>query len=413
MASVVGCIRHLLLLYEEQRQRKMQWIDKSKQTKWVLIVVAIFIAVVSLVFSQYLVRDLEADARSKMEVWADAMRSLNTADENTDLRLVLKVIENNTTIPVVVLDSSGDVLAYRNINLKFKTPEDSLMQLAHKVVKLRQSGYSIHINYDETDEQLLSDDYLEILYGDSVLLRQLSIFPYIQLGVAAVFIMIMLFALLSMKRAEQNRVWVGLTKETAHQLGTPISSLMAWVEMMKESYPTDPMIDEVGKDVDRLNLIAERFSKIGSKPEEKEENLNEVLWHVVNYITMRSSDKVKILCNFPATPVMIKLSKSLFEWVIENLCKNAIDAMNGRGRIVITMHELTNMVVIEVADTGKGIAKNRFKTVFAPGYTTKQRGWGLGLSLARRIIEKYHRGRVFVKNSEIGKGTTFRIELRK
>jgi two-component system, sporulation sensor kinase D len=390
----------------------MQWIDKNKQIKYGLIVVAIAITAISLVFSNYLVRDLEQDARSKMNVWAEAMRSLNNADENTDLNLVVKVINNNNTIPVIVLNKKGHVMVWRNINFKSKNPSDSVRQLNDRVIKMRKSGYSIKISYN-AEQTGLKGDYMEILYEDSVLLKRLAVYPYIQLAVVAVFFLVMILALLSSKQAEQNRVWVGLTKETAHQLGTPISSLMAWLEIMKENYPEDPMIGEMGKDVDRLNLIAERFSKVGSMPESKEEDLREVLWHVVNYISMRSSEKVKILCSFPATPVMFQLCAPLFEWVIENLCKNAIDAMSGRGKIVITMHELTSMVIIEVADTGKGIPKNRFKSVFAPGYTTKKRGWGLGLSLARRIIEKYHRGRIFVKSSELGKGTTFRIELKR
>jgi two-component system, sporulation sensor kinase D len=390
----------------------MQWIDKNKQIKYVLILAAVAIATISLVFSQYLVRDLEKDARSKMSVWAEAMRTLNNADENTDLGLVLKVINNNSTIPVIVVNKKGHVMEFRNIKLKYEDEADSVKVLHQKVLEMRESGYSIKMSYS-SKKDFDRGDYIEILYEDSVLLKRLAIYPYVQLGVAGVFILIMILALLSLKRAEQNRVWVGLTKETAHQLGTPISSLMAWVEIMKETYPEDPMIGEMSKDIDRLNLIAERFSKVGSKPEATEENLNEVLWHVVSYISLRSSDKVKIICNFPATPVLMKVCAPLFEWVIENLCKNAIDAMSGRGRIVITMHEITTMIIIEVADTGKGIAKNRFKSVFLPGYTTKQRGWGLGLSLARRIIEKYHHGRIFVKNSEIGKGTTFRIELRK
>ncbi len=390
----------------------MQWIDRNKQVKYILIAAAMSIATISLVFSHYLVKNLEKDAKSKMVVWAEAMRSLNKADENTDLGLVLKVINNNDAIPVVVLNRKGGVLDYRNIKLTYKDEADSVAALHRKVEELRRKGYSIKLSYDPSDVGI-KGDYMEVLYDESQLLKRLSVYPYIQIGIVAVFLIIMMYALLSSKRAEQNRVWVGLTKEIAHQLGTPISSLMAWVEILKETYPGNAMIGEMGKDVDRLNLIAERFSKIGSMPEAKEENLNEVMWHVVNYLSLRTSNQVEYVCNFPATPVNMSLCAPLFEWVIENLCKNAIDAMSGRGRIILTMHELTSMVIIEVTDTGKGIAKNRFKSVFAPGYTTKQRGWGLGLSLARRIVEEYHKGRIFVKNSEIGKGTTFRIELRK
>lgn len=392
----------------------MQWTDKSRQIKYILIIAAIVIAGVSLVYSHFLVKDLEEEAKTKMGVWAEAMRSLNTADENTDLNLVLKVINTNNTIPVIVLDERGKILESRNIKLEDESKTDSLAFLDKKAREMRKNGNSIIISFDPAvTVKKPTKDYLEILYDDSVTLKRLAVFPYIQLGIAAIFILSIIFALLSFKSAEQNRVWVGLTKETAHQLGTPISSLLAWVEILKESYPEDPMIPEVEKDVNRLNLIAERFSKIGSKPEFKEENLLEVLWHVVDYISIRSSDKVKIICDFPSTPVKILMSAPLFEWVIENLCKNAIDAMSGRGKIVITVHEITGQVIIEVADNGKGIPKNQFKSVFAPGYTTKKRGWGLGLSLAKRIVEKYHKGKIFVKNSEIGQGTTFRIELRK
>lgn len=392
----------------------MQWTDKPRKIKYILIAAAIIIAAVSLVYSHFLVKDLEQEARTKMEVWAEAMRSFNTADENTDLNLVLEVINTNNTIPIIVLDERGKILQSRNIKIDDESKTDSLAYLDVVAHKMRKNGYSIKISFDPAvTSDAPTRDYLEILYDDSVTLKRLAVFPYIQLGIAAIFILSIIFALLSFKSAEQNRVWVGLTKETAHQLGTPISSLLAWVEILKESYPEDPMIPEVEKDVNRLNLIAERFSKVGSKPEFKEENLLEVLWHVVDYISIRSSDKVKIVCDFPSTPVKILMSAPLFEWVIENLCKNAIDAMSGRGKIVITVHEITGLVIIEVADNGKGIPKNHFKSVFAPGFTTKKRGWGLGLSLAKRIVEKYHRGKIFVKNSEIGQGTTFRIELKK
>jgi signal transduction histidine kinase len=395
----------------------MQWTDRNKQIKYLLIVAAVIIATVSLVFSHVLVKNLEEEARSKMSVWAEAMRSLNTADDNTDLNLVLKVINTNTTIPILVLDEEGKVLDSRNINKRYENEADSLAYLERCLSRMREDGNAIKITLDAqepADSTVESTpEYLEILYEDSVTLRRLAVFPYIQLGVAGIFVLTIVFALLSSKRAEQNRVWVGLSKETAHQLGTPISSLMGWTEILKENYPEDSMIPELEKDVNRLNLIAERFSKVGSQPEFKEENICDVLWRVADYISLRSSDKIKIVCNFPSTPVMISMSAPLFEWVIENLCKNAIDAMSGRGQILLTVHEITGLVIIEVSDTGKGIAKNHFKSVFAPGFTTKKRGWGLGLSLAKRIVEKYHRGKIYVKSSEIGKGTTFRIELRK
>ena len=228
-----------------------------------------------------------------------------------------------------------------------------------------------------------------------------------------IFVVVAIFALLSSKRAEQNKVWVGLSKETAHQLGTPVSSLMAWVEMLKEQYPDDDLIPEMDKDVKRLERIAERFSKIGSLPEPKEGSMNDVLEHVIDYMDRRTSSKVEMDRRFPDHDVIVRMNASLFEWVIENLCKNAVDAMEGSGRIVLSLMDEGDKVVIEVADNGKGIRKKDLKNVFTPGFTTKRRGWGLGLSLARRIVEEYHRGRIFVKSSEVGKGTTFRIEINR
>ncbi|MDE6003362.1 MAG: HAMP domain-containing histidine kinase, partial [Prevotella sp.] len=235
----------------------------------------------------------------------------------------------------------------------------------------------------------------------------------VQLGIVLIVLVVGIFALLSSKRAEQNKVWVGLSKETAHQLGTPVSSLMAWVEMLKEQYPQDELLPEMDKDVKRLQLIAERFSKIGSLPEPVECSMNEVLEHVVGYMDRRTSSQVQLISRMPDHTVIVKMNASLFEWVVENLCKNAVDAMEGRGTITLTLTDEPHDVAIEVQDTGKGIRKKDIGSVFTPGFTTKKRGWGLGLSLARRIVEEYHHGRIFVKQSEVGKGTTFRIELKK
>ena len=233
-----------------------------------------------------------------------------------------------------------------------------------------------------------------------------------QLGLVFVFVVVAIFALLSSKRAEQNKVWVGLSKETAHQLGTPISSLMAWQEVLRETYPDDSLLPEMGKDVERLQRIAERFSKIGSLPELRPESLDAVLDNVTQYISRRASNRVHLSCVLPQQPIIVPMCSSLFEWVVENLCKNAIDAMEGEGSIVLTAFCEDNHAVVEVSDTGKGIPRNMFRTVFTPGFTTKKRGWGLGLSLAKRIVEEYHHGRIYVKSSEVGHGTTFRIELK-
>lgn len=390
----------------------MSWVDKTKRIQYILIAAAIIIAATSLLYSHFLVKNLEQDANNKMNIWAEAMHTLNNADENTDLNLVLKILDTNNSIPVMVLNEEGEVELTRNIDFADLCAADSLNKIQNEVRRMRDHGYSIKINYDASDASDSQTSFMEILYDDSLVLKRLAIYPYIQITILALFGVIIIAVIISSQRAEQNRVWVGLTKETAHQLGTPISSLMAWMEIMRESYPEDPMIPEFSKDVDRLNLIAERFSKIGSLPEPKPENINEVIWHVVNYLKPRSSSNVKFICHLPTDDTLIRMNASLFEWVIENLCKNAIDAMEGRGTISITAQQEPRCFAIEISDTGKGIAKNKFKSVFKPGFTTKQRGWGLGLSLAKRIVEKYHKGKIFVKNSELGKGTTFRIELR-
>lgn len=390
------------------RYRYMQWTDQIRRVKILLVLAAVMIAVASLVVSHILTRDLADEERGKMEVWAEAMRTLNRADENTDINLVLKVINGNNTIPVIVLDSKGRVQDFRNIDIPdAKTYSDSLAFAESMSKQLLNENHSIRISLDDG----IPTDYIDVCYSDSLMLRRLAFYPYVQLGVVMIFVVIAIFALLTSKRAEQNKVWVGLSKETAHQLGTPISSLMAWTEMLKESYPDDSLIPEMDKDVKRLQLIADRFSKIGSLPEPVPASLAEVLNHVIDYMDRRTSKKVAMVRDFPEHDVMVKINASLFEWVIENLCKNAVDAMEGEGRITLAYREEGTRAVIEVTDTGKGIRKKDIRNVFRPGFTTKKRGWGLGLSLAKRIVEEYHHGHIFVKKSEVGVGTTFRIEL--
>jgi hypothetical protein len=385
----------------------MQWTDRIRQIKIVLVVAAVVIAVASLLVSHFLVRDLYREERSKMEVWAQALHSLNEADENTDLSLVLSVMEGNNTIPVIVLDKDGHVADYRNIEIKAKNALDTISYVERMGKRMRDADRFIKIQIGD------STDYQLVCYDDSVMLKRLAAWPYVQLGIVLIFVVVAIFALLSSKRAEQNKVWVGLSKETAHQLGTPISSLMAWTEMLKENYPDDELLPEMDKDVKRLERIAERFSKIGSVPEPVDASMNEVLAHVIEYMNRRTSQKVQIISNLPEEDVIVKMNASLFEWVIENLCKNAVDAMEGTGIITLSLWSGDEDVIIEVQDTGKGIRKKDIKNVFTPGFTTKKRGWGLGLSLAKRIVEEYHKGHIFVKTSEIGKGTTFRIEMPK
>ena len=371
----------------------MQWTDRIRQVKIALVVAAVIISVVSLLISNFLVKDLQKEERVRMEIWAQALRSLNTADEDTDLTLVLSVLEGNKNITVIFLNKQGEIYDFRNI-------EDS-SSVSTYVKTMKSKGDTIVV-----DDQL-------VCYDDSLMLKRLSAWPYVQLGIVFILVVVALFALLASKKAEQNKVWVGLSKETAHQLGTPISSLMAWVELLKENYPGDELIPEMDKDVKRLELVAERFSKIGSLPELVDGSLNEVLKRVTDYMDRRTSKKVDISFNLPVDEVIVKMNKALIEWVVENLCKNAVDAMEGDGKIELLLFEEEDRAIVEVKDNGKGIKKKDQKNVFTPGFTTKKRGWGLGLSLAKRIVEEYHKGKIFVEYSEPGVGTTFRIELSK
>jgi signal transduction histidine kinase len=381
----------------------MQWTDRIRQVKIILVMAAVIIAVASLLVSHFLVRDLSVEERHRMEVGAQALHALNKADETTDLSLVLSVMEGNNTIPVIVVNSEGDIDDYRNIKDidDSQEPIENNQKLKDYARRMIKAGDTIRVG-----QQL-------VCYDDSIMLKRLSAWPYVQLGIVLIFVVVAIFALLSSKRAEQNKVWVGLSKETAHQLGTPVSSLMAWVEMLKEQYPDDDLLPEMDKDVKRLQLIADRFSKIGSLPEPVDASMNEVLEHVIDYMDRRTSNQVQMIRRLPDHEVIVKMNASLFEWVVENLCKNAVDAMEGKGTITLTLMDEDHRVAIEVQDTGKGIKKKDVANVFTPGFTTKKRGWGLGLSLAKRIVEEYHKGRIFVKQSEIGKGTTFRIEMPK
>ena len=384
----------------------MKWTDRLHNIRLLFIMVAVLIAFASVVVSHLLISDLAKEEATRMEVWAEAMRSLNAADEHTDLALVLKVINENHTIPVIVINRQGHVQTYRNVKLQGKNQADSIKDAVAQAQRMRTDGHVIRIMLDNRN------DYIDVCYAESLLLRRLSWFPYVQLGVILLFAGLAVFALLTLKRAEQNHVWVGLSKETAHQLGTPISSLMAWMEMMKEAYPDDKLLSEMNNDVKRLQLIADRFSKIGSQPTPEQADLIAVLQRVVAYMDSRTSRTVVIMLHASAEKVMLNLNVSLFEWVIENLCKNAVDALEGRsGRIDIYVMQKEQTVVIDLVDTGKGIRQKDMKNVFRPGFTTRQRGWGLGLSLARRIVEEYHHGKIFVKQSEVGQGTTFRIIL--
>lgn len=379
--------------------------------KNILLVVAIIIAFFFLYISNLLVKDLSVEERNKIEVWAEAMRTMNIADENMDMNLVLKVLNANNSIPVIVVDNHDNIQIHRNIAVNSK---DSVNSVTNTLRKMKRGGKVIRMNYKESmSDTSITPDYIDIYYDDSTILKRLSVYPYVQLAVVLVFVGVVLFAMLSFKKNEQNMVWVGLSKETAHQLGTPISSLMAWLELMKLKYEGDELLTPMSEDIMRLQMIANRFSKIGASPELEGINLTELLNETINYMSRRASNKVEIVTHFPESAIYAMLNSFLFSWVIENLCKNAIDAISGKGQIVVTLEETQSAIYIDVSDSGRGIPRNKFKSVFTPGYTTKKRGWGLGLSLARRIVEEYHYGRIYVKESLPGNRTTFRIELKK
>ena len=385
--------------------------DGVRRVKRILVAGAVLIVVASLWVSHGLISDLKNEEQTKMGVWAEAMRSLTSADETTDLNLVLRVINDNHTIPVIVTDEKGRVTTSRNLRLRYRTSRDSVKQVNEALARLKAGGHSMRISLGTDEVGETHATALYIYYGQSLLLQRLAWFPYVQLGVVTVFLLVALLALLSTKRAEQNKVWVGLTKETAHQLGTPSASLMAWMAVMRETHPDDALIDEMEADVRRLEMVAERFSKIGSAPKLHPETVGPIVERVAEYIARRIPKSVKLTVDLRDESELIPISAPLVEWVVEVLCKNAADAMPGVGQIGISGGKVGDRYVIDVTDTGKGIERKHHKTVFRPGFTTKQRGWGLGLSLAKRIIEEYHHGRIYVLRSAPGEGTVFRIEL--
>lgn len=380
--------------------------DTQSRLRITFFVIVALLTVASTIFSNHLAKDLAKEEKKKIELWAEATRLFSADTQEgveVDYTLSLKVIEGNTNIPVILADNKGNILEYKNLGVNRNEDPARFEKKAHKIMEKKK-----------IIEVKLSDKVSQYVYYDeSDLLKKLTYFPILQLMVMVVFLIVAIYALNTSKRAEQDRVWVGLSKETAHQLGTPISSLMAWVELLKMKNADDKLINEISKDTQRLKTIAERFSKIGSRPEPLPEVIGPALENAVNYIRSRSSKKIIFSTNIPNDDIRVYLDVPLFEWVIENLCKNAIDAMEATGRISINSFTEARYLVIDVSDTGKGIPKSKFKSVFKPGYTTKAHGWGLGLSLVKRIIEENHGGKIFVKNSEVGKGTTFRIMLKR
>jgi len=388
---------------------------KRRRGKILLLLIAILIGVSSLLYTHWLTDKMAKEERKKVELWAEATKELIdagievTSPEmerlNTNyLNFLSLVATQNTTIPIIIIEEDGSF----NIDANIKYSEERRQEvLKRELKKMREQVEPIPIELSENNTQLL-------YYSESSILRNLRYYPFIQLFVIIVFILVAYFAFSATQRAEQNQVWVGMSKETAHQLGTPISSLMAWIEILKLQNVDETLINEFEKDIERLERITERFSKIGSKPELIHIDLVDALNSTVNYLKTRSSNKVIFKTSFSEKDeIKIPLNAALFSWVIENLCKNAIDAMGNNGTILIDLHKKENQIYIDVTDTGKGVPKSQFKTIFQPGFSTKKRGWGLGLSLAKRIIENYHSGKIFIKWSEMGKGTTFRIILNK
>ena len=375
--------------------------EQQNTFKYSFIVVAIIIVLSSLLVSYKLIDELSAEEDLKMELWATATRHLIDMSSEGDFAMANEVVAANTTIPVVLADENFRVLSYRNLPDENYT-EEELTQLAKDFSQVNEP---ILIDMGEVGTQY-------IYYDDSVLLKALTYYPFVLSMVLMVFFVLILVILYITKRSEQNKVWVGLTKETAHQLGTPISSLLAWTEILMQNYPTDRMIPEMSKDVNRLRTIADRFSQIGSKAELELTEVNEVIAKTVAYMRKRISRQIGL--SFEATGTYyVMLNVPLFEWVIENLCKNAVDAMSEEGEIKLFLTAKDSWIYIDVTDNGKGIAKQNIAKVFRPGFTTKKRGWGLGLSLVHRIIHEYHKGRIYVRYSEVNVGTTFRIELQK
>lgn len=365
-----------------------------------LIILAATIVGISIIFTNHLAGSIAKEEHRKMEIWAEATRHLLN-DEYSDF--IFNIIEQNENIPVIIVDDRDRYISARN----FREPKTNVNQYYEKQIKrLKNTNPPIEIVLDEKNRQY-------IYYDNSNLLKMLEYFPYLQLSLIALFLLLVIWAISTDKRAEQDKLWAGLSKETAHQLGTPISSLMAWNEILKTKLGNDDMIvSEIDKDVERLKIITERFSKIGSIPELSAQDISQITSQSVEYMLNRTSKKITYSVDDLSTHHTCLISIPLFEWVIENLCKNAIDAMEGKeGNIDFELFNLEDSLIIEITDSGRGIERNKFKSIFEPGYTTKQRGWGLGLSLAKRIIEEYHHGKIFVKSSELGLGTTFRIEL--
>jgi signal transduction histidine kinase len=372
--------------------------------KLFLLLFAIVIGMGSLIYTEYLVRKLKVEERKNVELWAEATRLISLPDTSQNIEFLSTIIENNKTIPVILTDEADSIISAGNFNSE---KIDDPAFLRRNLEKIKEKREPILID--------LGNEHLNLIYyKDSIILTMLIYYPYIQLGIIILFILVSYLAFSSSRKADQNQVWVGMSKETAHQLGTPTSSLAGWIEILQHKHPDITVTREMARDVERLEKVTERFSRIGSKPALTNENITGTVSRTVDYLKSRTSSKVKFEIDYDANnEIIVPLNSALFEWVIENVAKNAIDSMEGRGEISIRITESDRHALIDISDTGKGIPKSLFTKIFHPGFTTKQRGWGLGLSLAKRIIEEYHHGRIFVRSSEVGKGSCIRIIMNK
>lgn len=383
----------------------MEFASFKYRWKLFILILAVIIGLLSLIVTNFLASELSNEERKKIELWAEGIRQLsNLESSNQDYTFIFQVVQNNTTVPVILTDESGNIISFRNLSYsKIDTPEKA----AKVLMKMNNFHEPIVVN-------LLDGKKNFVYYKDSTTLIYLTYYPYIQLTVIILFLAISYYAFSQSRRAEQNRIWVGLAKETAHQLGTPTSSLLACLVMLREKGNPAAIAEELEKDILRLQKIVDRFSKIGSTPVLEIRNIVETINRSIDYLKTRSSKKISIVTNFDANePILVPLNETLFEWVIENLFRNAVDAIQGNGEIKFSVTDNIQVVYIDISDNGRGLPKAKFKQVFQPGYTTKSRGWGLGLTLTKRIVEEYHKGRIFINYSELNKGTSFRIVLPK
>jgi nitrogen-specific signal transduction histidine kinase len=372
--------------------------------KLFLLLIAVLIGMGSLIYTESLVSKLKVEERRNVQLWAEATRLISLPDTSQNVEFLSTIIENNNTVPVILTDESDSIISARNFDAH---KSGDYRYIKEQLEKIKERNKPIVNNLEKGHYNL-------IYYKDSIILTMLIYYPYIQLGIIIFFILVSYLAFRSSRKAEQNQVWVGMSKETAHQLGTPTSSLAGWIEILEQKHPGISITKELALDVQRLEKITERFSRIGSKPVIKSDNIIGIISRTVNYLKLRTSSKVKIITDYnPDEKVVVPVNAALFEWVIENVFKNAVDSMEGSGEITVRITKTERHALIDISDTGKGIPKSAFKKIFNPGFTTKQRGWGLGLSLAKRIIEEYHNGKIFVRHSEVGKGSCIRIVMNR